>query len=151
MWWTRSASTPPAAPVPGTVTDHRPVPAGVMPRHLQQWLIIGVAVVMAGIMALSGSPTKPRTTTEPSAAATVVDPNQQRIEDYQRRIQEQAQRLAAEQAQLQLTKEAVAHGASAAEAPTSSLPPDSEPTTRSATPVRLTHDELALPVPDDLA
>src|SRR5438876_11746772 len=98
MWWTRSASTPPAAPVPGTVTDHRPVPAGVMPRHLQPWLIIGVAVVMAGIMALSGSPTKSRPTTEPpGAAARVVDPSQQRIEEYQRRIQEQAQRLAAEQ------------------------------------------------------
>src|SRR5262245_42933730 len=107
MWWTRSAQMPPASPTSGTVTDHRPVPAGVMPRHLQQWLIIGVAVVMASIMALSGSPVKPRTTTESSASATVIDPNQQRIEEYQRRIQEQAQRLAAEQAQLQLTKDAV--------------------------------------------
>ena len=79
MWWTRPASTSPANPAPGTVTDHRPVPAGVMPRHLQQWLIIAVAVVMAGIMALSGPPTRPRPT-EPSAATTVVDPNQQRIE-----------------------------------------------------------------------
>jgi len=121
-----------------------------MPRHLQQWLIIGVAVVMAGIMALSGPPTKPRTTTEPSAAATVVDPNQQRIEEYQRRIQEQAQRLAAEQAQLQLTKEAVAQGASAAQAPHSS-PSDSGPTTRNAAPVRPTRDDLAPHVSDNVA
>src|SRR5579872_4986437 len=108
MWWTQR--TPTAAPGPGTVTDHRVTPPGVMPRHLHQWLIIGVAVVMAGIMALSGSPTKPRTTTESSASTAVVDPNQQRIEEYQRRIQEQAQRLAAEQTQLQLTKDAVAQG-----------------------------------------
>ena len=151
MWWKRSASTPPVAPPPGTVTDHRPVPAGVMPRHLQQWLIIGVAVVMAGIMALSGSPTKPRTTTDSSAATTVVDPNQQRIEEYQRRIQEQAQRLAAEQAQLQLTKEAVAQGASATGAPSGSSPPEGGPNTRSTAPVRTTRDDLTRHVSDNVA
>ena len=93
---------------PGRVTDWRTMPAGVMPRHLQQWALLGIAVVMVGIMALSGSPTKPRATAAPSPAASAVDPNQHRIEDYQRRIQEQTQRLAAEQAQLQLTKDAVA-------------------------------------------
>jgi type IV secretion system protein VirB10 len=122
-----------------------------MPRHLQQWLVIGVAVVMAGIMALSGSPTKPRTTTESPAAASVVDPNQQRIEEYQRRIQEQAQRLAAEQAQLQLTKDAVAQGAGAASASTGALPLESAPSTRSAAPVRTTRDDLASHVSDNVA
>jgi type IV secretion system protein VirB10 len=116
-----------------------------MPRHLQQWLIVGVAVVMAGIMALSGSPTKLRTTTASSTSTTVVDPNQQRIEEYQRRIQEQAQRLAAEQAQLQLTKDAVAHGASAA-----SASPESGPSTRSA-PIRTTRDDVAVHVSDNVA
>ena len=61
---------------------------------------------MVGILAVSGPPPTPRATATPSPAAMAVDPNQQRIEDYQRRIQEQAQRLAAEQAQLQLTKDA---------------------------------------------
>ena len=150
MWWTRSASAPPTTSTPGTVTDHRPVPAGVMPRHLQQWLIIGVAIVMAGIMALSGPPTKPRTTTEPPGAAA-VDPNQQRIEEYQRRIQEQAQRLAAEQAQLQLTKDAVAQGASAGQAPTASVVADSGQPTRRATPVSTTRDDLAPHVSDNVA
>ena len=90
-------------PARSPITDR--LPAGVMPRQLQQWVLIGVAVVMVGIMALSGPPTKPRPTAAPSPAAAAVDPNQQRIEEYQRRIQEQAQRLAAEQAQLQLTKD----------------------------------------------
>lgn len=151
MWWTRSVQSPAAAPTPGTVTDHRPVPAGVMPRHLQQWLIIGVAVVMAGIMALSGSPTKPRTTTGSSAATAVVDPNQQRIEEYQQRIQEQAQRLAAEQAQLQLTKDAVAQGTNAASAPTGALSPGSAPSTRTTAPVRTMRDELTSHVSDNVA
>lgn len=150
MWWRRPASTSPATPAPGVVTDHRPVPAGVMPRHLQQWLIIAVAVVMAGIMALSGSPTKLRTTTALSPAATVVDANQQRIEEYQRRIQEQAQRLAAEQAQLQLTKDAMAQGAGAAGTPSPS-PSEAGPTIRSATPVRTTRDDLAPRISDNVA
>jgi type IV secretion system protein VirB10 len=127
------------------------VPDGVMPRHLQQWLIIGVAVVMAGIMALSGSPMRPRTTTGPSVATTVVDPNQQRIEEYQRRIQEQAQRLAAEQAQLQLTKDAVAQGANAAGAPTGALPPESGPSLRSSSSIRTMREGLAAPVSDNVA
>jgi type IV secretion system protein VirB10 len=123
-----------------------------MPRHLQQWLIIGVAVVMAGIMALSGSPTRPRTATESRATgAVVVDPNQQRIEEYQRRIQEQAQRLAAEQAQLQLTKDAVAQGASAARAPTGALRPEPDPSTRTAAPARTTRDDSPPHVSDNVA
>jgi type IV secretion system protein VirB10 len=133
------------------VIDYRPVPDGVMPRHLQQWLIIGVAVGMAGIMALSGSPTKPRTTTESSASTAVVDPNQQRIEAYQRRIQEQAQRLAAEQAQLERTKDAVAQGASAAPASPTGVPPESGPSPRRAAPVRPTRDDLGPHVSDNVA
>jgi type IV secretory pathway VirB10-like protein len=92
----------------GRVTDRRTTPPGVMPRHLQQWAIVATAVVMVGIMALSGRPMKPRATEPSSPATSAVNANQQRIEEYQRRIQEQAQRLAAEQAQLQRTKEAVA-------------------------------------------
>lgn len=92
---------------PARVIDRRRWPAGVVPRHLQQWVLLGVAVVMVAILALSGPPAKPRASTLPSPASVAVDPNQQRIEDYQRRIQEQAQRLAAEQASLQAAKAAL--------------------------------------------
>src|ERR1700693_6402417 len=105
MWGRRSPAQ--GVPEPGHVTDRRTMPAGVVPRHLQHWMLVGVALVMVGIMALSGGPTKPRATPSSSSDAPIVDPNQQRIEEFQRRIQEQAQRLAAEQAQLQLTKDAV--------------------------------------------
>src|SRR5438552_3695841 len=135
--------------------DKRTTPLGVLPRHLQLWVLIGIAVVMVGIMSLSGVRAPARASSSTAGAslaptASAIDPNQQRIEEYQRRIQEQAQRLAAEQAQLQLTKEAVAHGASAAQAPNSS-PSDSGPTTRSAAPVRPTRDELVRHVSDNVA
>lgn len=100
-------SPPPSSPEPGRVIDRRLIPPGVVPRHLQQWVLIGVSVVMVGIMALTGSPSRSREAAPITGAAPAVDPNQQRIEEYQRRIQEQAQRLAAEQAQLELAKEAV--------------------------------------------
>lgn len=99
---------PDPSPSPGRFFDHRRLPAGVVPRHLQQWALVGTALVMAAILAISGPPPAPRSAAPPLPTGAVVDPNQQRIEDYQRRIQEQAQRLAAEQAQLQLTKDALA-------------------------------------------
>ncbi|HUL99812.1 MAG TPA: TrbI/VirB10 family protein, partial [Mycobacterium sp.] len=95
------------APVAGRIVDHRQFPPGVVPRHLQQWALLGIAIVMIGILALSGPAPKPHATTPPAPAATTVDPNQERIEDYQRRIQEQAQRLVAEQAQLEQAKQAL--------------------------------------------
>ena len=98
---------PEPSPSPGRVLDLRRLPAGVVPRHLQQWALVGTTLVMVGILAISGPPPAPRSAAPSSPTSAVVDPNQQRIEDYQRRIQEQAQRLAAEQAQLQLTKEAL--------------------------------------------
>ena len=128
---------------PARVTDRRTTPAGVVPRHLQQWVLVGVALVMVGILALSGSPTKPRATTAPSPAALAVDPNHQRIEEYQRRIQEQAQRLAAEQAQLQLAKDAVT--TSTAGTPSSAAPAasDRRPAAGVATPDRAAREEHA--------
>jgi type IV secretory pathway VirB10-like protein len=103
----------PAAEVssgPARVIDRRRLPPGVVPRHLQHWVLVGTAVVMVAILAVSSPPAKPRPTAAAGSAAVAVDPNQQRIEDFQRRIEAQAQRLAAEQAQLQLAKEALAAG-----------------------------------------
>ena len=135
MWWSRSSSAAPSSPEPGRVTDRRLIPPGVVPRHLQQWVLIGVAVVMVGIMALTGSPSRPQVTSPLGGAAPVTDANPQRIEEYQRRIQEQAQRLAAEQAQLELAKEAVT--TTAAGSPPSGVSAASDPF-RTLDPPRLT-------------
>ena len=57
-----TASPSPQQPAEsGRITDRRTTPLGVMPRHLQMWVLLGIAVVMVGIMGLPGSPTKPRT------------------------------------------------------------------------------------------
>jgi len=109
---------PEMSSAPGRILDHRRLPPGVIPRHLQQWVLIGVALVMVGILAVSGPPAKPRTTAGLSLAAATVDPNQERIEDYQRRIQEQAQRLVAERAQLEQTKQALVATPDGAAGPT---------------------------------
>ena len=101
------APTPDVSAPPGRVTDHRRLPLGVVPRHLQQWALAGIAVVMVGILAVSSPSPPSRAPVTSSPTAMAVDPNQQRIEEYQRRIQEQAQRLATEQAQLQLAKDAL--------------------------------------------
>jgi type IV secretory pathway VirB10-like protein len=97
----------PVAPAGPRMLDYRRAPLGVMPRQLQRWLLLGTAIVMAGIMALSGGPARPRSTSTAPSVAAAIDPNQQRIEEYQRRIQEQSLRLAAEQAQLHRVKDAL--------------------------------------------
>ena len=108
------------------VLDRRPTPLGVLPRQLPRWLLLGITVVMVGIMALSGTPTRSRSaSTGPAATAIAVDPNQQRIEEYQRRIQEQTQRLAAEQAALQAVKDAAGTQPDLPGAPAHALPPPS--------------------------
>lgn len=94
-------------PGPPNIIDHRQMPPGVLPRHLQQWVLIGIALVMIGILSIGGGPTKSKPAPGgPAAQAGAVDANQQRIEEYQRRIQEQAQRLAQEQAALAQAKSA---------------------------------------------
>jgi type IV secretion system protein VirB10 len=115
-----------------------------VPRHLQQWVLVGTALVMVGILAVSGPPATPRESTTSSQAAVAVDPNQQRIEDYQRRIQEQAQRLAAEQAQLQLAKDAVAANPEGAVGPAPRRSPaESAASATSATSMRDARDDRA--------
>ena len=115
-------------PVPPRVTDWRAMPAGVVPRRLQQWGIIGIATVMVAILALSGPPRKSYVPPGVNPDATAVDANAQRIDDYRRTIQEQATRLAAEQAQLQLTKASLGlPGAAPLDAAASRPSPDVAP------------------------
>src|SRR5882672_3657861 len=83
------ADTPPAAsierdPATATVADHRPVPRGVLPRHVQTWVMAGVAVAMLAIMLIVGRPdppARPATTAAPAQA-----PSADRVRDYQDRL-----------------------------------------------------------------
>ena len=76
-------TSPPSGTTP--VSDHRPIPRGVLPRGMQMWLMLGVAVGMVGIIVFTGhSQPAPRV-----AAASTTPPlglSPDRLRDYQDRL-----------------------------------------------------------------
>lgn len=89
--------TPGAAPV----VDRRPVPRGVLPKGVQTWLMVALAVGMLGIIFLTGQPNPPVRTAQAVPAAPTS--NGDRVREYQERLRmldEQAARDA-QQAALQ--------------------------------------------------
>jgi type IV secretory pathway VirB10-like protein len=78
------ADTPQAPESPPTVTDHRPVPRGVLPRGVQTWIMAGVAIGMLAIMFLVGRSDPPARTAPAPAAAQA--PSADRVRDYQERL-----------------------------------------------------------------
>src|SRR5712691_7948943 len=75
------------------VTDHRPVPRGVLPRGMQAWLMVGVAVGMIAIIFATGRPEAPM---RQAAATTSPAPNPERVRDYQDRLRAMEVRAAQE-------------------------------------------------------
>lgn len=71
-------------PTPPSVTDHRPVPRGVLPRGVQTWIMAGVAVGMLAIMLIVGRPEAPPNRTPATAAPQ--SPSADRVRDYQERL-----------------------------------------------------------------
>ena len=67
------------------VTDHRPVPRGVLPRATQTWIMVGIAVGVIGIILIAGRPEPPA---RPAAVVTTTPqaPNPDRVRDYQDRL-----------------------------------------------------------------
>lgn len=73
-----------AAPGTAPVTDHRTAPRGVLPRRMQTWIMLGLAVGILGIIVLAGRPEPaPHAVTSAPAALT---PNPDRLRDYQDRL-----------------------------------------------------------------
>ena len=90
---------------PATVENRAAKPLGILPKNTQAMVIAGIAAVMVGAIAFSGS-SAPKTTAKPTLPpSTVVDPNQARIAEYRERLDEQARKLAAEQAQFLQSKQ----------------------------------------------
>src|SRR5579871_2303403 len=75
-----------------TVTDKTEKPAGLLPKHVQSWLLLGLAVAMVSIMWLTGGKKNPSParSTEPLAAPP-LEFNEAKIVELQKRI-EQLQR-----------------------------------------------------------
>ncbi len=87
---------------PGTapVVDRRPVPRGVLPKGVQTWLMVALAIGMLGVIFLTGQPNgpaTPRPASQPAAA-----PSTDRVRDYQERL-----RLLDEQAARELRQAAL--------------------------------------------
>jgi type IV secretory pathway VirB10-like protein len=73
-----------AAPGTAPVTDHRTAPRGVLPRRMQTWIMLGLAVGILGIIMLAGRPEPaPHAVTSAPAA---LPPNPDRLRDYQDRL-----------------------------------------------------------------
>jgi len=98
------------------VENKAPKPPGVLPRNLHAWVVGGLSVLMVAVIAFSGR-NPPRTNKPaPAPAPAIADPNEARIQEYRARIDEQARRLAAEQAQIAQAKQALGLPASPAPA-----------------------------------
>ena len=68
-----------------SVTDRRPAPRGVIPKGLQGWLMVGVAVAMVAIILLTGhSQPAPRTASTSMSPLTGLNP--ERLREYQDRL-----------------------------------------------------------------
>src|SRR5205809_1149467 len=68
------------------VSDHRPVPRGVLPRGLQMWLMVGVAAAMLVIVMLTGHSQPVPRAMSASAAPQLSGLSPDRLRDYQDRL-----------------------------------------------------------------
>jgi len=89
---TSSNDTPtPSGPAP--MRDQRTTPRGVLPRHLQTWLMVGLALTILGIILVTGR-TSPGPRTGPTAGSPTpraLTPD--RIQAYQRQLADDQARL----------------------------------------------------------
>lgn len=85
------------------VIDRRPVPRGVMPRGVQTWLMVSMAVGILLIILITGHP-EPSVAPRPTPGGS-LPPSSDRVRDYQERLRmldDQAARQTQESAEKQL-------------------------------------------------
>src|SRR5262252_3247363 len=90
------------------IEDKAPKPPGLLPKHVQSWLIVGLAVLMVLIMWLTGSK-KPQTPVRPNAPAILPPPladvSEGKIAELQGRIEQlQREQLVAQNALAQQSR-----------------------------------------------
>jgi type IV secretion system protein VirB10 len=74
-----------ARPDVAPVTDRRPVPRGVLPRGMQTWLMVAIALGMLMVILFTGRAEPPaRSAAVPTSAPP--QPNTDRVRDYQDRL-----------------------------------------------------------------
>jgi type IV secretory pathway VirB10-like protein len=92
-------------PQQNTITDKAPKPSGLVPKNLQAFVLVGLALVMVLIMAITGhkTPAVPAAQT-PSAVPTPLPLNTEKVSEFEKRI-EDAQRSSAPQAEAALLRQ----------------------------------------------
>jgi type IV secretion system protein TrbI len=87
------------------IKDNAPKPEGLVPRNLQAFILVGLAMLMVLIMAVTGHrhPAPPGATATPSLPS-LVPVNSQKVTDFQKNI-EQTQREAAAQIEATLLQQ----------------------------------------------
>src|SRR6267378_1543876 len=93
---------------PAQVQEKAPKPQGLLPKNVQSWLLISLAMLMVIIMWLTGGK-KPQTPTKAMSPVVPVEAplevNEAKIAELQNRIQElQRQQLVAQSALAQQTR-----------------------------------------------
>jgi type IV secretion system protein TrbI len=91
-----------------SIQDKAPQPPGLIPKNVQSWLLIGLALVMVLIMWLTGGKKPQATAKTPAATATTQAPievNETKIAELQNHIQQlQREQLVAQNALAQQTR-----------------------------------------------
>lgn len=88
---------------PGTIRDRRTPPRGVLPRHVQMWLMVGIAIVILTIILFTGQPQpgpRPQSAARP-AEPSLVSP--ERVRSYEQALAAEAARQQQAMAQEQAT------------------------------------------------
>ena len=101
------ANTDPAPYSAPSVRDSSSKPPGLLPRGTQARVIGGIALLMVIMIAFSGRNTPKERNATPPTESAVVDPSAARIQEYRARIDEQAKKLAIEQAQWTQARQSV--------------------------------------------
>jgi type IV secretory pathway VirB10-like protein len=101
------------------IKDKAPKPAGLVPKNLQAFLLVGLALLMVLVMALTGHkrPVPPNNTETASTVPNIVPVNADKVNDFQKGI-EQTQRESAPQAEealLQKQRQLAAQGMGSAQ------------------------------------
>ena len=88
------------------IKDKAPKPAGLVPKNLQAFIVVGLALLMVIIMAVTGHkrPISPSTTDATTALPKLIPVNSQKVTDFQRDI-EQTQRESAPQVEAALLQQ----------------------------------------------
>ena len=86
-----SADSSVASPAGQPIQDKAPKPPGLMPKNIQAWVMLGLAVLMVIIMWLTGgkkAQTGPKSGMSAAQTQAPLEVNQAKIADLQNRIQE---------------------------------------------------------------